>query len=71
MWTIAILGHPTLSPTEKNVGVAISIHMNVISWSRNAARRRFWTRRAIPATDPYGYLRKIKQRTLHQYGRSG
>ena len=26
---------------------------------------------AIPATDRYGYLRKIKQRTLHQYGRSG
>jgi hypothetical protein len=28
MWVLDVLEHPTLSPTAKNIGVAISIHMN-------------------------------------------
>jgi Helix-turn-helix domain len=40
MWTIAILGHPTLSPTAKNVGVAISIHMNGDSWQAWPSHQR-------------------------------
>ena len=28
VWVLDVLGHPKLSPTAKNIGVAISIHMN-------------------------------------------
>jgi Helix-turn-helix domain len=32
MWVKQVLGHPTLSPTAKVVGVAISMHLNADSW---------------------------------------
>ena len=40
MWTTAILAHPTLSPTAKVVGVAISLHVNGDSWQAWPSHQR-------------------------------